>query len=474
MKSRYKQFFFTLIGYFAGNVFTKLISFILLPLYTKIIEPEIYGTFGVITTIVQLVVPMVCMCIWMSVFRYSAEAETEQERYEVISTGLPVMWISSGLIAAVLLAINIFWDLGNPYLVCFYAIANGFQYFYGYIARSMKDNRTFIISGCINSTINLLLNWIGIVYLHHGIETLYYSYIIGTLAQVLIIEIKFRVLSHFRVGYVQKARLQILFKFGGPLALNSIMQWLLTGLTQIMIAQMLGTHYNGLFSVAVKFATLISLIASIFEYAWLELAYDLAKNNNSAGYYRRVINMLFGVLVFGSSILMLAIKILFPYFIASAYNGALEVIPYIVVYASANSLASFFATIYMSYKDVKTITVSSLIAGASNLLLILVLIPAWSFHGAMISLTAACVLMMLIRGIILKKKYQIGIDGLTAVWVLLILAAAAVFYLSESTLGDIGGILVCMVLFAFVARRMFFTYMRPKKFAVEKTNRGNV
>ena len=174
MKSRYKQFFFTLIGYFAGNVFTKLISFILLPLYTKLIDPEMYGIYGVNMTIVQLVVPIICMCIWNAVFRFSAEVETEQERYEIISTGLPVMWISSGLILAVLLFINIFWDLGNLYLVCFYAIANGFQYFYGYIARSMKDNRTFIISGCINSTINLLLNWIGIVYLHHGIETLFY------------------------------------------------------------------------------------------------------------------------------------------------------------------------------------------------------------------------------------------------------------------------------------------------------------
>lgn len=474
MKSRYKQFFFTLIGYFAGNVFTKLISFILLPLYTKLIAPEIYGTYGVNMTIVQLVVPIVYMCIWMAVFRYSAEVETEQERYEVISTGLPVMWISSGLCMAVLLFTNIFWDLGNPYLVCFYAIANGFQYFYGYIARSMKDNKTFIISGCINSTINLLLNWVGIVYLRHGIETLYYSYIIGTLVQVLIIEIKFCVMSHFRIGYVKKARLQPLFKFGGPLALNSIMQWLLTGLTQIIIAQMLGIYYNGLFSVAVKFATLISFIASIFEYAWLELAYDLAKNNNSAGNYRRVINMLFGVLVFGSSVLMLVIKILFPYFIAPAYNEALEVIPYIVVYASANSLASFFATIYMSYKEVKTITVSSLIAGATNLLLILVLIPVLSFHGALISLTAACVLMMLIRGGILKKKYQIGIDGLTAIWVFLIPAATAVFYLSEGILTDISVILICIVLFAFAARRMFYTYMQPKKFDTENTNRENI
>ena len=462
MKTRYKHFFFTVIGYFAGNVFTKLISFILLPLYTKLIDPEIYGIYGVNMTIVQLVVPVVYVAIWNAVFRYSAEADTEQGRYEVVSVGLPVMWVSSGICIGILLLINILWDLHNPYLVCIYAIANGFQYFYGYIARSMKDNRTFIISGCVNSTINLLLNWIGIVYLHHGIETLYYSYIIGTIAQVLIIGIKYRVINHFRTEYVQRSRLQTLFKFGGPLALNSVMQWLLTGLTQIMIAHMLGTYYNGLFSVAVKFATLISLIVSVFEYAWLELAYDLAKGSNSANYYRRVINMLFGVLVFGSSVLMLVIKIMFPFFIAPSYNEALEAIPYIVVYASANSLASFFATIYMSYKDVNTITVSSLIAGGMNLALIFVLIPMLRFHGALVSLTVASVVMMLIRGFILTKKYKIGVDGATAVWSLLIPGAATVFYLGEGRLIDCAAILICLVIFCAVARKMFYTYLRPK------------
>ena len=327
----------------------------------------------------------------------------------------------------------------------------------------MKDNSTFIISGCINSTINLLLNWIGIVYLQHGIETLYYSYIIGTLIQILIIEFKFKVISHFKLEYVLKKRLQTMLAFGGPLAINSVMQWLLTGLTQIMIAHMLGTYFNGLFSVAIKFATFISLFVSVFEYAWLELAYELAKSSNSAEYYRRVINMLFGVLVFSSSILMLVIKIIFPYFIAPAYKEALEVIPYIVVYASTTSLASFLASIYMSYKKVNIITISSLLSGVVNLLLIVVLIPVVNFHGAMIALAVASIVMMLIRGIVLSKTYHIGLDGTTIGFVLIVPVIITVFYLSNNVVIDCAFILLCIALFVIAGMRMFYTYMRPRK-----------
>lgn len=462
LKSRYKHFFFTVIGYFAGNVFTKLISFILLPLYTKQIDPAIYGIYGVNMTIVQLVVGVVYMAIWNAVFRYAAELNTEQKRYEVVSVGLLVMWNSSFICVGTLLLINKFWDLHNPYLVCIYAIANGFQYFYGYVARSMKDNRTFIVSGCVNSTVNLLLNWIGIVYLRHGIETLYYSYIIGTLMQIMIIEIKYKVLFHFRKEYVKKKYLVTLIKFGGPLAINSVMQWLLIGLTQVMIAHSLGTYYNGLFSVAVKFATLISLIVSIFEYAWLELAYDLAKESNSALNFRRVLNMLFGVLMFGSAMLMLVIKDVFPWFIADAYHECLEIIPHIVVYASANAFASFAASIYMSYKDTNTLVISSLVAGTMNFIMLELLIPKLGFHGALLSLVVASVIMMLIRVVLLKRKYMISLDFTTVLYALLIPICGVVFYLIDGVVIDVLVIFICFILFILAVRNMYFKYMRVR------------
>lgn len=460
MKPRYKRFLFTLMGYFAGNVFTKLISFFMLPLYTKLIDPEIYGGYGVNMTIVQLVVGLVYLGVWNAVFRFAAETDTNEAKYEIISAGLPVMWVSSIICAAVLILINGFWDLNNLFLVCIYAVANGSQYFYGYVARSMKDNRIFIISGCINSAVNILLNFIGIVYFHHGIEVLYYSYIIGTVIQIMIIELKFRVLGHFKRKYVQRARLNKMMTFGVPLALNSVMQWLLTGLTQVMIAHMLGTYYNGLFSVAIKFAALISLVVSIFEYAWLELAYDIAKSSNSVLYYKRMINVLFVVLIFGASALIPVIKLLFPYFIAEAYNECLAVIPHVVIYACANSFASFSASVYMSYKDVNTLTASSLIAGGTNFVLLVVLIPIFGFHGALMSLTAASVLMMMIRSIVLHRKYSVNIDVSTMLYVVMLPVCIFIFYKANNPVIDIVTVIICAVLFLFSAYGFYHKYIK--------------
>lgn len=459
MKSLYKRYFLTTIGYFAGNVFTKLISFILLPLYTKLINPEIYGIYGVNMTIVQLVVPIVYLSIWDAMFRFAVDEETVGSKYRIISNGLVVVWISSIVCAGVLLVINVFWNLHNPYLVCIYAVMNGFQYFYGCISRSMHDNKVFIISGCVNSLINLSLNWIGIAHFHHGIEVLYYSYIIGTAVQILIIEIKFRVLGHFRWSYAKKQVLNMLMRFGGPLALNSAMQWLLTGLTQVMIAYKLGTYYNGLFSVAIKFATVISLIVSVFQFAWYELAYELARDKNSASYYKRTVNMLFGILVLASAGLILMIKIVYPFFVAEAYWDSLEIIPHIVIYACATAYAGFLGTIYMAYKDVNILTVSSLVSGGVNSILLLTLIPYLGFHGALMSLTVSSILMMIFRSVVLHKKYSINLTLGTVLYIVPLPCCCFIFYATDFLGYEIGAVVICVILLLFATHGLYGVYL---------------
>lgn len=458
LKARYKKYFLTTISFFVGNVFTKLISFFLLPLYTKFIAPEIYGIYGVNITIIQLVMPVVYVTIWDAVFRFAAEVETKEGKYAVISNGLPVMLVSSFVCVAILLIINLFWSLYDPFLVCIYAIAGGFQYFYGYIARSMHDNKIFIISGCINSCINLMINWIGIVYFHCGIEILYSSYIIGTVVQIIIIEVKYLILKNFKTSCVSFQEFVKLIKFGGPLALNSIAQWLFTGLTQMMIAYKLGVYYNGLFSVAIKFALCISLVVSAFQFAWHEWAYELVKDKNSAAYYKRTINMLFGVLVLSSAILVLMIKLIYPYFIDETYWVSLPIIPHIVLFACMNAYSGFIATIYMSYKDVNILMTSTLISGGVNFLLLMILIPVMGFHGALVSLVAASVLMLLFRSIVLRKKYDVRLDIKTIFYVIPLIFCCIIFYSVDSPGIEISAVALCVVLCMFAVKSLYLKY----------------
>ena len=53
-----KKFIKTSIIYLIGNVLSKLIAFILIPIYTTYISPNIYGEFDLINSLISLVVPL--------------------------------------------------------------------------------------------------------------------------------------------------------------------------------------------------------------------------------------------------------------------------------------------------------------------------------------------------------------------------------------------------------------------------------
>lgn len=79
------------------------------------------------------------------------------------------------------------------------------------------------------------------------------------------------------------------------------------------------------------------------------------------------------------------------------------------------------------------------------------------------ALVIASIIMMLIRIIGLYKKFEIGLDYKTIIYVVLLPVSAWMFYVNESIIYDIVGILVIGILFIFAARSLYYTYMVPGK-----------
>ena len=63
---------------FLGKVCTRLISFLLLPLYTSYLLTEEYGLVDLVTTYVTLIVPIITMELEMSVFRYLVDCRKDK------------------------------------------------------------------------------------------------------------------------------------------------------------------------------------------------------------------------------------------------------------------------------------------------------------------------------------------------------------------------------------------------------------
>ncbi|WP_423408378.1 oligosaccharide flippase family protein [Heyndrickxia sp. MSNUG] len=437
--------------YFIGNVLSKLIVFFLLPLYTSELVPKDFGTFDLVVTLLSFFAPIAFFQIWDGMFRYSFDKHNNKEKYDVISNSFVVLIIGFLLYTFMFVIAYKIIHFELDLLIFFYGLMVAINYQYTFIARVFLKNTLFVMTGILNTLLNAILNFILIVYFNLGVESLYISFIAGALLQVILIELNIHPIAKFRLNRLNKKLQLEMVKFSIPLCLASISYWLLSGYTRIVIAQELGNAANGLYAVANRFGSLISLIVSIFQFAWNEMVYLMAKENDRFQKYELSMKYILKVIVFGSAILMLIIKIIFPHLIHSDYQDALLLVPLTLIGIAFNSFAGFLGTIFMTEKNTKYILTTTVFGAVINIILLWTLTPLLGIQGAIGALCLAFVALSFIRAYMVRKVIHINFPLIQFAYYLIFLSIVMyIFFNVETTIGLLlySTLLICILAFS--------------------------
>ena len=84
-KNRNKKFLTDIIIYGIGNLGSKLITFLLVPLYTYFVNPSDFGYYDLTMNIIFLVMPLLTFQLKDGVFRLLLDNENESIRKGIIT-----------------------------------------------------------------------------------------------------------------------------------------------------------------------------------------------------------------------------------------------------------------------------------------------------------------------------------------------------------------------------------------------------
>lgn len=426
--SKIKRFLSTSGTYFIGSVLSKLIAFFLLPLYTSNLSPEDFGMYDLVVTIVSFFAPIAFFQVWDGMFRFSFDKQKANEKYSIITNSFSVMALGLILFSLVFGIMYKVLNFEYAWLIYFYGILIAVQYQYTFIARSFLKNNLFVMSGLINSILNAGINILLIIKFNFGIESLYIAFILGSITQVLIIEAKLHPLRNFNFNKLNMKLQLDMIKFSLPLCVAAVSYWMLSGYTKVVISQQLGNYANGLFAVASKFTSMIAIFITVFQYAWNEMAYLMVEDENRSVKYQKSIEYIFKVVVIGSGIFLLFIKIIFPYFINSTYHEALMIIPLSLIGVAANAFANFVGTIFMAEKKTKWIFWTTLIASGINMICLWIFTPVWGLQGAVGALCLSFVTLTTFRLNRIGKMFNIKLPYSLMVYILMLGIVVLIFF----------------------------------------------
>ena len=187
MKKAYKKLG-TNIGLFAISSFgTKILNLVLVPLYTNCLSTAEYGTADLLTTILQLAIPIFTLNIAGAVIRFLLDKNSDDTL--ILGIGLKVTFLGSALLIVIAFGVNSIGILSIPTsYILFIIISFFFNGLYTILTNFFRGKDKIVdivIAGFINTFINCGSNIIFLLVMHMGIEGYLWSMILGIIFPVI-------------------------------------------------------------------------------------------------------------------------------------------------------------------------------------------------------------------------------------------------------------------------------------------------
>ena len=220
--------------YSLGNISTKLVGFILLPLYTTHLSIEEYGILAILQAIAQILIGVFGLSLPTAMMRWAApEKDVAKQQSIVFTTFITTVGIAVILSALLLpfsehfsLKFFVTSDYTSYFMFLFLAVSAGIVNNVPLnLLRLNEQSGFYIIVTTLKFTLIVLSNIYFVAYLKIGVEGIIISELIGHLFVIIITMPTLLKNSIFRIDI---PALIGMIKYGAPLVLSIIFTFVLT------------------------------------------------------------------------------------------------------------------------------------------------------------------------------------------------------------------------------------------------------
>ena len=400
---REKKLISNLMLFAAGNMGSKLLQFLLVPFYTGVLNTEEYGTVDILQTGASLIIPIFSLTIAESVFRYGMEKANNKK--SVFSTGIYVVTVGSIALAIIGLLTQNWWgtEKAGIWLMMIYSICNMYRNISSQFLRAIGKVKIFTIDNIVQTLSILCFNILFLAWFKLGVMGYMLGYILGNLLSFCFGIVAGKLWKYLCSPNIPKKIIKEMLIFSIPLIPNTICWWISSSTDRIMIVGWIGKSANGLYSVAHKIPSILSILVTIFVQAWQISANEEFEKGDRSEFYSKVFEVLAVFCFIGSSLLMLFSKIETRIIASRDYYESWSVMVALIIGMTFFSFAQFLGTIYTANKKTAMAFATNMISAIVNVVLNMIFIPKYGAQGAAIA-TSISYLVLWISRIITTDK----------------------------------------------------------------------
>lgn len=409
--SRFKTLFENSLIFTVSSFASKLLGFLMLPLYTRVLSREEFGSADLIIFSIGLLLPLLTISIGESIIRFAIDEK--EDKKQVFSIGLKILFIG-WLVLLLTLPFAGKIPVLKDYVIWFYLlfIVQSLNLYFNQFTRGLNKIKLIGVVGVVQTLVVVISNILFLIVFEFGVDGYLSSIVLGNVVALLILFFSANLKNYLEFKRTDKSLGKEIVKYSLPLVPARTSWWVNNSSNRFVIANFASIAELGLFSAASKIPSILVTFQGIFIQAWELSALNEYKKKDGAAFFTKIYNLYNFALVIGCSFLILFIKPISEILLGPEFYEAWRLVPFLLIAVIFGGIIGFLNTINMALKKTNALVIPVLIGALVGLAINLIFVGEFGAMAASVSFTISYIIIWYQRLINANKHMKLEINYL--------------------------------------------------------------
>ena len=431
MNSRSKYLFKNVGILTISNFASKILVFLLVPLYTDILSTEEVGVFDLAVSTVTLLFPILTLNIVDAIMRFSMDKAKSKK--DIIAIGIrfvALSWLIGGVIVVALKLTGLVPKIaGFELLIYLYFVFYIFYQLLLQFSKGLERVTDMGVAGVISTVAMIGGNILFLLVFRIGLHGFFLANVLAQILPTVYLFFRLKFWQYLKNFKIDKALQKEMLLYCMPLIATTLGWWVNNTSDKYVVAFMVSVSASGLLAVSYKIPQIINTLQGIFIQAWQISAIKEYEGKDKSEFYGKAFTLINVLMCAACAWLIILTKPLGFLLYKKEFFEAWQFVPFLLVSCVLNSASGFLGPILSAKKDSKSMAMSAVYGATANLILNIALVFLIGVQGATIATVISASIIYIVRKRAVGKDIAISRYSIVIVtWVLLCVQAALEIY----------------------------------------------
>lgn len=409
-----------------GGMATKLVQFLLLPLYTTVLTTGEYGTVDYINTIALFLVPAVSLLMDEAMFRFLIDCNDDKARAKVVTSSCAALLAGCAVFVLAILVVWLVWRPDNLGWIVALVVVQCLLTMVSAVMRGFGDTTAFASMNFVASLATIILNVLFIVILRWEVVGMLAATVIAQGCTAIAFIVAKRLWRFIDPRACSGVEMREMIQYSLPLIPNKVSWTVMNVLDRLIIMNTVGANAAGVYAVSYKFPSVMDQVYGFFYQSWKESsARALNGEEDVEAFYNSVYKTLRRFMMAVVLVMTGFMPLIYGVLVKGSYGEGILYVPILLIATFFSNISGFYGGVFTAHRDTGIMGTTTVVSAILCAVLCFVLIPPFGLYGASVATLVSTFVTSEYRRVKVAKYVCLCEDGRERT--LTVLAAAVVF-----------------------------------------------